>query len=146
MLNNFHIIIETASNLNKTIIHFLLFFWIRDIWNFKSTRLKVNSLTCQKERFLHWKPFQTEFFFREWGGKRVRACAGPAGPAPRFSEKNSFWNDFQCKKRSFLTSQGIYFESSWFEIPNVSNSAKKQKMNFGFLQFGSSFNYNMKII
>ena len=99
-LNHLHIIIETASNLNKTKIHFLLFCWIRDILNFKSAQLKVNSLTYYKERFLHWKSFQKEFFRRMGGGGpcRVRASADALAPILR---KNSFWYDFQCKKRSF---------------------------------------------
>ena len=49
------------------------------------------------------------------------------------------------EKNVFVKSQGIYLESSWFEIQNVSNSEKKQKINFGYVQIGSRFNYNMKI-
>mgnify|MGYP006975528951 CR=1 FL=1 len=88
ILIHFDIIIETAPNLNKTKILFFCFFpeFIGDILNFKSARLKVNSLS-----------FYENAFYIEIASKRfsLNGGAGPVGPrkrgraCPPFSEKNS---------------------------------------------------------
>ena len=64
------------------------------------------------------------------GGKRVRACAGPTGPAPPFYRKKiNFETSFN--KKTFLQKvKEFYLKWSWFEIRNVWNSAKKQKVWF----------------
>ena len=57
------------------------------------------------------------------GGKRVRACAGPALHS---NEKNFFETIFN-KKIVSAKSEGVLSEVVLFEIRNVWNSAKKQK-------------------
>ena len=85
---------------------------------------KTPSLFLQK-RFFYWKMFQKKFF-DGMGGKRVRACAGPTGPAPPFRRKKSL-KRFSMKKSFLQRVKEFYSESGWFEIRNVWDSAKKQK-------------------
>ena len=107
----FHIIIEPAPNLNKTKIYFSAFFcWIRDILNFKSARLKVNSLTFYKNVFFIESRFITNFF-SEWVQARP-SLRGPGRARTPIRWKNSLWNDSRWKKRFCEKSRNL----PWVEL------------------------------
>ena len=110
---------------------FLLFCWIWDISNFKSARPNVNSLTFWKNAFFTENYFPKCIFFCEWGASASALARARQGPHPH-SLKKFVMKRFSMKKNFFVKSQGIYLESSWFEIQNVSNSANKQKNKFWF--------------
>ena len=125
----FYIIIEPAPNLNKPKISFSAF-----LLNSKHFEFQISSNHCKfldflQKRFFHWKSFHNEFF-REWGCGPCRVRASVDALAPH-SLKKFVMKRFSMKN-VFVKSQGIYLESSWFEIQNVSNSAKKQKNKFWF--------------
>ena len=118
--NHFHIIIEPAFNLNKTKIYFSAF-----LLNSRHFEFQISSTQC---KFLDFLQIHNECL----------QCAGPAGPAQArtrllpHSLKKFVMKRFSMKKNVFVKSQGIYLESSWFEIQNVSNAAKTKKNKFWF--------------
>ena len=126
----FHVIIEPAFNLNKTKIYFSACLQNSRHFEFQISSTQGKFIDFSQKRFFDRESFHNGFFQR-MGGKRVRACAGPAGPAPPFAEKIRY-ETILDQKKVFVKSQWIYLESSWFEIQNVSNSANKQKNKFWF--------------
>ena len=135
----FHVIIEPAFNLNKTKIYFSACLQNSRHFEFQISSTQGKFLDFSQKRFFHRESFHNEFFQRMGApagpGKRGRAC-------PPFAEKIRYETILDPK--SFVRSQWIYLESSWFEIQNVSNSAKSRKINFGFVQIESRFNYKRK--
>ena len=95
ILIHFDVMIETAPNSNKTKCFFLLFCWINlgDILNFKSARLKVNSLTFYKNDF-NIEIASTRIFSVNGGQARLR-LRGPGRARTPFHRKNLFWNNIQ---------------------------------------------------
>ena len=70
-----------------------------------------------------------------YSDKKILKSFEPAGSKARklyeIAEKIRYETIFN-EKNIFVKSQGIFLESSLFEIQNVSNSAKKQKNKFWF--------------
>ena len=122
----FHVIIEPAPNLNKTKIYFSACLQNSRHFEFQISSTQGKFLDFSQKRFFHRESFHKEFFQWMW----VRALPGPrkrGRACPPFTEKKSFWKIILNEKSVFPKSQGTYVGSSWFEIRNVSNSAKKQK-------------------
>ena len=107
----FHIIIEPAPNLNKTKIYFSAFLLNSRHFEFQISSTQGKFLDFLQKRFFIDNRFITNFFQR-MGGKRVRACAGPAAPAPALTEKIRYATIFNEEKNVFVKRQGIYLESS----------------------------------
>ena len=121
---HFQIKIETAPNLNKTKIHIFAFLLNSRYFKFQ---INTNSLTFWQNAFFIENYFS--MFFSVNGGQARPRLRGPGrARTPIHRKKNSFWKVIFNEKNVFAKSQGTYVGSSWFEIPNVSNSAKKQKL------------------
>ena len=122
---------------------FLLVCRIRDILNFKSARLKVNSLTFHKNVFLIENRFITDFF-SEWGASASALARARQGPhlhsLKKFVMKQfSMKKTFLWKVKEFTLSRA----DLKFKMSRILQTSRK--INFGFVQIGSRFNYNMKI-
>ena len=103
ILNHFHIIIEPAPNLKKSKIYFSACLQNSRHFEFQIISTQGKFLDFSQKRFFHRESFHNEFFQR-MGSKRVRACAGPAGPAPPFAEKIRYETNVD-KKNVFVKSQ-----------------------------------------
>ena len=126
----FHVIIEPAFNLNKTKIYFSACLQNSRHFEFQISSTQGKFIDFSQKRFFDRESFHNGFFQR----MGVRALPGPSkrGRAcPPFAEKIRY-ETILDEKNVFVKSQGIYLESSWFEIQNVSNSANKQKNKFWF--------------
>ena len=108
----FHVIIEPAPNLNKTKIYFSACLQNSRHFEFQISSTQRKFLDFSQKRFFHRESFHNEFFQR-MGGKRVRACAGPAGPAPSFAEKILYETILDEKRFCEKSRNLIWVELIW---------------------------------
>ena len=100
ILNHFHIIIESAFNLNKTKIYFSACLQNSRHFEFQISSTQGKFIDFPQKLFFDRESFHNGFFQR-MGGKRARACAGPAGPAPSIAEKIRY-ETILDEKKTFL--------------------------------------------
>ena len=97
-----------------------------------------------QKRFFHWKLFQIKFFLRRNGGQARPRLRGPDRARTSIPTKKKFETIFN-EKIVFAKSQGILFRI-WLIWNSKCLEFSKKSEKFDFIQIGSSFKCDMKMI
>ena len=140
----FHIIIEPAFNLNKTKIYFSACLQNSRHFEFQISSTQGKFIDFSQKRFFDRESFHNGFF-SEWGASASALARARQGPHPH-SLKKSVMKRFSIKKK-FLWKVNEFTLSRAdlkFKMSRILQTSRK--INFGFVQIESRFNYNMNMI
>ena len=130
--------------MNKTKIYFSACLQNSRHFEFQISSTQGKFLDFLQKRFSDLNCFIMNFF-SEWGASASALARARQGPHPhslkkfvmkRFSTKKTFL----CKVKEFTLSRA----DLKFKMSRILQTSRK--INFGFVQIGSRFNYNMKMI